>query len=101
MDKNLKKNICVYICVYIYIHGHTHTHTHTHTHLHAQLLQSCLTLFDLWTIAYQAPLSMGFSRQEYWSGVLCPPPPPGDLPDPRIEPTSPAVPALQARFFTH
>ena len=37
-----------------------------------------------WTAAYQAPLSLRFSRQEYWSGLLCPPP--GDLPDPGIEP---------------
>ena len=47
----------------------------------------------LWSVAHQAPLSMGFSRQEYWSGWLFPPPP-GDLPDPGIEPlslTSPAV----------
>ena len=48
----------------------------------------------LWSIAFQAPLSMGFSRQEYWSGL--PFPSPGDLPDPRIEPTSPLSPALQA-----
>ena len=41
-----------------------------------------------WTVACQAPLSMGFSRQEYWSGLPCPPP--GDLPDPEVEPTSPA-----------
>ena len=41
----------------------------------------------LWTVAHQTPLSMGFFRQEYWSGL--PFPPPGDLPDPRIEPTSP------------
>ena len=41
----------------------------------------------LWTIACRAPLSMGFSRQEYWSGM--PFLPPGDLPDPEIEPTSP------------
>ena len=41
-----------------------------------------------WTIAYQAPPSMGFSRQEYWSGL--PFPSPGDLPDPGIEPRSPA-----------
>ena len=40
----------------------------------------------LWTRARQAPLSMGFSRQEYWSGVPCPPP--GDLPNPGINPTS-------------
>ena len=39
----------------------------------AKLLQSCLTLGDLWAVAHQAPLSMGFSRQEYWMGfpVLC------------------------------
>ena len=47
-----------------------------------------------WTVARQAPLSMGFSRQEYWSGLPCPPP--GDLPDPGIEPQSPASPASQA-----
>ena len=41
------------------------------------------------TVAYQAPLSMGFSRQEYWSGL--PFPSPGDLPDPGIEPGSPAL----------
>ena len=42
-----------------------------------------------WTVACQASLSMGFSRQEYWSGLLFPPP--GDLPDPGIKPTSPAL----------
>ena len=42
-----------------------------------------------WTAAYQVPLSMGFSRQEYWSGL--PFPSPGDLPDPGIEPRSPAL----------
>ena len=42
-----------------------------------------------WTVAYQAPLSMGFSRQEYWSGM--PFPSPGDLPDPGIEPRSPSL----------
>ena len=42
-----------------------------------------------WTVAYQAPLSMGFSRQEYWSGV--PLPSPGDLPNPGTEPGSPAL----------
>ena len=46
-----------------------------------------------WTVAHQAPLSIGFSRQEYWSGL--PRPPPRDLPDPGIEPTSLASPALQ------
>ena len=42
-----------------------------------------------WTVAYQAPLSMGFSGQEYWSGL--PFPSPGDLPDPGIEPEFPAL----------
>ena len=42
-----------------------------------------------WTVAYQAPLFMGFSRQEYWSGL--PFPSPGDLPDPGIDPGSPAL----------
>ena len=48
----------------------------------------------LWTVASQAPLSKGFSRQQYWSGL--PYSPPGDLPDPGIEPMSPASSALQA-----
>ena len=47
---------------------------------------------------YQAPLSMGFSRQEYWSGLPCPPP--RDLPNPGIKLGSPVSPALQADSFT-
>ena len=50
-----------------------------------------------WSVAYQAPLSMGFSRQDYWSGV--PFPPPGDLPHPAIEPRSLMFPASAGRFF--
>ena len=49
----------------------------------------CPTLAAPWTVVYQAPLSMGFSRQEYWSEL--PFPSPGDLPDPGIEPRSPAL----------
>ena len=49
-----------------------------------------------WTVACQAPLSTGFSKQEYWSGLPCPPP--GDLPDPGIEPMSPSC--IAGRFFT-
>ena len=53
-------------------------------------LLNCVQLFGtLWTVAYQAPPSMGFSRQEYWSGLLFPSP--GNLPDPGIEPRSPAL----------
>ena len=51
--------------------------------------QSCLTLCNPWTAAHQAPLSMGFSRQGYWSGL--PFLSPGKLPDPGIEPRSPAL----------
>ena len=57
---------------------------------------SCVWLFPIpWTVVHQAALSMGFSRQEYWSGS--PSPPPGDLPHPGMEPTSPA---LASRFST-
>ena len=51
-----------------------------------------------WTVAHQAPLSMGSSRQEYWSGLPCPPP--GYLPNPGIEPSSLASSALVGEFFT-
>ena len=52
----------------------------------------------LWTLAHQALLSMGFSRQEYWSGLLCTPL--GDLPNPGIELASLMSPALAGGFFT-
>ena len=51
---------------------------------------NCVQLFATpWTVAYRAPPSMGFSKQEYWSGL--PFPSPGELPDPRIEPVSPTL----------
>ena len=49
----------------------------------------CPTLATPWTVAHEAPLPMGFSRQEYWSGFPCPPP--EDLPNPGTEPGSPAL----------
>ena len=52
----------------------------------------------LWTVSLQAPLTMGFSRQEYWSRLPCPPP--GGLPAPGIEPMSLVSPALAGRLFT-
>ena len=61
----------------------------------SEVAQLCLTLCNRWTVAHQAPPSMGFSRQEYWSGL--PFPSPGDLPDPGIEPRSPT---LQADTLT-
>ena len=78
------------------------SHAHFSAPLHTQpsrkvkvKLLSCIQLFGTpRTVDYQAPPSMGFSRQEYWSGL--PFPSPGDLPDPRIEPRSPA---LQADAF--
>ena len=63
----------------------------------AKLLQSCL-FATLRTVARQALLSKGFSRQEYWSGLPCPPP--GCLPDPGVKPTSLVSSALAGRFFT-
>ena len=59
---------------------------------------ACQILWALWTRAHQAPLSMGFSRQESWSGL--PFHPPGDLPDPGIELGALASPALVGEFFT-
>ena len=52
----------------------------------------------LWTVAHQVPLSMGFPRQECWSGLPCPPL--GDLPNPGIEPVSLMSPASADGFFT-
>ena len=66
--------------------------------MHAQSV-SCVRVFATpWTVARQASLSMGFSRQAYWSGL--PHPSPGDLPDPGIEPRSPVSPVLAGKFFT-
>ena len=59
-------------------------------------------MFDfmtVWTVACKAPLSMEFSKREYWSGLLCPPP--GDLPDPGIEPMSLTSPALADQVLFH
>ena len=65
----------------------------------AQSLLSCVRLFVTpWTVARQAPLSTGFPRQEYWSGL--PFPSPGDLSDPGIEPKSLDAPALAGGFST-
>ena len=63
--------------------------------MHAQSLSHVGLFVTLWTVAHQALLSMGFLRQEYWSGL--PFPSPGDIPEPGIEPTSPA---LARGFFT-
>ena len=70
----------------------------THVCVCAQLLKHVQLFETPWTIACQAPLSMEFSRQEYWSGL--PFPSPGDLPNPGIEPQSLVSPALVGDLFT-
>ena len=73
---------------------------HTHNPVHPSMLShfSHVQLFEtLWNVAHQAPLSMGFPRQEYWSGLTCPPL--EDLPDPGIKPVSLTSPSLADRFF--
>ena len=89
-------HMCIYvhihICVHIYIHTHTYTPMYMYTHIYCcgcLVTKSCPTLVTPWFIAHQAPLPMGFPRQEYWSGL--PFPSPGDLPSPGIEPASPAL----------
>ena len=72
-----------HMCIYIYIY------------IVVDLLTYVQLFAALWSVAHQAPLSMGFPRQEYWSGL--PLSSPGDLPNPGIEPTSPA---LAGGFFT-
>ena len=74
-------------------------HTQVNACVRAKSFQLCPTLCNpMDYIAHQAPLSMGFSRQEYWCGLPCPPP--GDLPRPGIEPLSLVSPALAGGFFT-
>ena len=62
--------------------------------MQAQFLSRVQLFVPPWTVTRQAPLSMGFSWQDYWCGLVFPPP--GGLPDPGIEPGSPVSPALQA-----
>ena len=69
----------VYVCVCVCVHAHTH----------AQSLSLVQFFGTPRTAARQAPLSMGFSRQKCWSGLPCLPP--GDLPNPGIEPVSPVL----------
>ena len=75
--------VCVYLCVCVCMLSHFS---------HVQL---CVIL---WTAACQAPLSVGPSRKEYWSGLPCPPP--GDHPEPGAEPVSLTFAALAGRFST-
>ena len=85
---------CISVCIYVY------RYVCVCMCMHAQPLKSCQICFAMpWTVAHQAPLSMKFSRQEYWSGL--PFSPSGDLPRPGIEPVVPvACIGLAGRFFT-
>ena len=78
--------VCVCVCVCVCVRARARTLSHVGH------------LVTLGTIARKAPLSMGFSRQEYWSGL--PFPSPGDLPNPGIKPASLESYALEGRFFT-
>ena len=87
-----------YFIATVHTCAYTHTHTHTHpvtSHIVGFTLPECACVASHsvvsdsatpWTVARQAPLSKEFSRQEHWSGLSFPPP--GDLPDPEIEPAS-------------
>ena len=78
--------------------GEKKTCEYAHVYIYKVKSLSRVRLFVTpWTITYQAPLSMGFSRQEYWSGL--PFPSPEDLPDSGIEPGSPVPPALAGGFL--
>ena len=75
MEKGKVRNegcVCMCVCVCV-----------------CELLSRVQPFATPWAVAHQAPLSMGFSRQEYWSGLPCPPP--GDLSNPGIKPGSPAL----------
>ena len=85
-NSNSKRQICVYVCVCVCVCMRARAHV---------CCFSRVWLFaTLWTVANQAPLSVWFSRQEYWSRL--PRPPPEGIPDPGVEPLSPASPALHA-----
>ena len=79
------------------MHGTMHTHTHTYIYMLSHF-SGVLLFATLWTVACQDPLPMGFSRQEYWSGLSFPLP--GDLPNPGIKPTSFMSPELSGGFIT-
>ena len=78
--------------MYVYVHMYIYVRVCVQSLSHVQLFGTP------WTAAHQASLSMEFSRQEYWSGLPCPPP--GDLPDPGVEPTSLMSSASAGGFFT-
>ena len=103
MKKNEKKNI---FSVYIYISSHVGVHQKLTQHCKSTICAYMLSWFSHvqlfvtpLTVALQALLSMGPSRVEYWSGLPCPPP--GDLPDPGMEPEVLMPPALSRCVLYH
>ena len=88
----MNTNVQVFVCLYVFISLGYILSIQLSGYMVSKRVKSlsCVQLFATpWTVAHQAPPSMEFSRQEYWSGL--PFPSPGDLPDPGIEPKSPAL----------
>ena len=100
-DQEANSNIYIYMYIYIYIHIYIYIffinlYISDGLPLFLWIMLLCMCVLSCfscvqffvtpWTVARQAPLSMGFCRQEYWSGLPCSPP--GDLPDPGFEPSS-------------
>ena len=88
---------CIYTCNWIIVLYSRNQHNTGNQLCGGKSLSRVQLFATLWTVAHQAPLSMGFSRQGYWSGL--PHPPPGDLPNPGIEPESVMSPALAGGFL--
>ena len=87
--------ICMCVCIYMHVYTCMYTHACIHIHVCVCMFShlNCVLLFATpWTIAHQAPLSMGFSRQESWHALPCPSP--GILHNLGIEPVSPVYPIL-------
>ena len=80
------------------IHSFIHLFVIHHTAQCSRILSHVPLSLTLWTVAHQAPLPMGFLRQEYWSGSPCPPR--GGLPDPGMQRASPVSPAPVGGVFT-
>ena len=87
--------VCVCVCMCAYVHTRTCTRARAYTAHSVCVCVSCSVVSD--SLRLQAPLSMGFSREEYWSEL--PFPPAGDLPNPRTGPTSLMSPSLAGGFF--
>ena len=92
--------ICAYICVYLCMLSHYMcVCVHICIYVHMYHFGHVLLFVILWTVAHQAPLSTGFSRQEHQSGWPCPPP--GVLPDPGTEHVSLMSPIVAGRFYIY